>query len=221
MFPEELEIDPDELSIALCYLQSFEPAGIGARDASRMSRVATEGAAGIDAVSRRGANGRHRASGAARGARFRQAEAHPAHRRRRRALDARAGDEPESPAGRVVRQVGSELRHPGRRRQEGARQVDGGAERIRDAQAPAQSHLRRHPDPQPRLVEPAALRAAAGSEVADPQRPAALRDDPAGRAGHRRAPAPLLRARRRRDAADGAARDRRRCSTCTNRRSRG
>jgi RNA polymerase sigma-54 factor len=34
MFPAELEIDPDELSIALCYLQSFEPAGIGARDAS-------------------------------------------------------------------------------------------------------------------------------------------------------------------------------------------
>ena len=34
LFPEELEIDPDELSIALCYLQSFEPAGIGARDAA-------------------------------------------------------------------------------------------------------------------------------------------------------------------------------------------
>ncbi len=34
MFPDELEIDPDELSIALCFLQSFEPAGIGARDAS-------------------------------------------------------------------------------------------------------------------------------------------------------------------------------------------
>ena len=34
MFPEELEIDPDEISIALCYLQSFEPAGIGARDAA-------------------------------------------------------------------------------------------------------------------------------------------------------------------------------------------
>jgi len=34
MFPPELEIDPDELSIALCYLQSFEPGGIGARDAS-------------------------------------------------------------------------------------------------------------------------------------------------------------------------------------------
>jgi RNA polymerase sigma-54 factor len=34
MFPAELEIEPDELSIALCYLQSFEPAGIGARDAA-------------------------------------------------------------------------------------------------------------------------------------------------------------------------------------------
>jgi len=34
LFPEELDIDPDELSIALRYLQSFEPPGIGARDAS-------------------------------------------------------------------------------------------------------------------------------------------------------------------------------------------
>jgi RNA polymerase sigma-54 factor len=34
MFPSELEIEPDELSIALCYLQSFEPAGVGARDAA-------------------------------------------------------------------------------------------------------------------------------------------------------------------------------------------
>jgi len=34
LFPEELDIDPDELSIALRYVQSFEPAGIGARDAS-------------------------------------------------------------------------------------------------------------------------------------------------------------------------------------------
>jgi RNA polymerase sigma-54 factor len=34
LFPEELEIDPDELSIALRYVQSFEPAGIGARDAA-------------------------------------------------------------------------------------------------------------------------------------------------------------------------------------------
>jgi RNA polymerase sigma-54 factor len=34
VFPAELEIEPDELSIALCYLQSFEPAGVGARDAA-------------------------------------------------------------------------------------------------------------------------------------------------------------------------------------------
>ncbi|HEY5366514.1 MAG TPA: RNA polymerase factor sigma-54 [Casimicrobiaceae bacterium] len=30
--PDELEIDPDELSIALRYVQSFEPSGVGARD---------------------------------------------------------------------------------------------------------------------------------------------------------------------------------------------
>ena len=34
IFPDELEIDADELSIALKYLQSFEPAGVGARDAA-------------------------------------------------------------------------------------------------------------------------------------------------------------------------------------------
>jgi len=32
LFPEELAIEPEELSIALKYLQSFEPAGVGARD---------------------------------------------------------------------------------------------------------------------------------------------------------------------------------------------
>ncbi|MEP7181762.1 MAG: RNA polymerase factor sigma-54 [Betaproteobacteria bacterium] len=34
MFPEELAIDADELNIALKYVQSFEPAGVGARDAA-------------------------------------------------------------------------------------------------------------------------------------------------------------------------------------------
>ncbi|MGE5090502.1 MAG: RNA polymerase factor sigma-54, partial [Candidatus Levyibacteriota bacterium] len=32
LFPEELGIEPEELSIALKYVQSFEPAGVGARD---------------------------------------------------------------------------------------------------------------------------------------------------------------------------------------------
>jgi len=39
MFPAELEIDPDEISIALCYLQSFEPAGVGARDAAECLKL--------------------------------------------------------------------------------------------------------------------------------------------------------------------------------------
>ncbi len=34
MFPAELEIEPEELAIALAYVQSFEPAGVGARDCS-------------------------------------------------------------------------------------------------------------------------------------------------------------------------------------------
>src|SRR6187551_3068894 len=32
LFPAELEIEPEELSIALKYVQSFEPSGVGARD---------------------------------------------------------------------------------------------------------------------------------------------------------------------------------------------
>jgi RNA polymerase sigma-54 factor len=34
LFPEELELDADELSIALKHLQNMEPAGVGARDAA-------------------------------------------------------------------------------------------------------------------------------------------------------------------------------------------
>src|SRR5215831_17213375 len=34
LFPEELELDGDELSIALRHLQNMEPAGVGARDAA-------------------------------------------------------------------------------------------------------------------------------------------------------------------------------------------
>ncbi len=34
LFPEEAALEPEELSIALKYLQSFEPAGVGARDAA-------------------------------------------------------------------------------------------------------------------------------------------------------------------------------------------
>ena len=52
LFPEELEIDADELSIALKHLQNMEPAGVGARDAAECLCAAVEGAARVDAVSR-------------------------------------------------------------------------------------------------------------------------------------------------------------------------
>jgi RNA polymerase sigma-54 factor len=39
MFPAELELDLDELKIALNYLQSFEPPGVGARDCAECLRL--------------------------------------------------------------------------------------------------------------------------------------------------------------------------------------
>ena len=39
MFPEEIELELDELKIALNYLQSFEPAGVGARDCAECLRL--------------------------------------------------------------------------------------------------------------------------------------------------------------------------------------
>src|SRR5437762_13406256 len=87
--------------------------------------------------------------------------------------------------------------------------MDRRAQRGRDAEVAVESHLRGYPHPKPGYLEPATRRATAGSEVAYPQRPAAFRDDPARCPGDRRAAAALLRARRGRDAADGAARDRR------------
>src|SRR5204862_4947157 len=72
----------------------------------------------------------------------------------------------------------------------------------------AQPHLRRYSHPQSRSVQSAARSAIAGSEMADPQRAATLRDDFARLASHRRSPAAFLRAWRSGDATDGAARDR-------------
>ena len=42
-FPDELGIDADELQIALRHLQNFEPAGVGARDASECLALAAQG----------------------------------------------------------------------------------------------------------------------------------------------------------------------------------
>jgi RNA polymerase sigma-54 factor len=43
LFPAELAIDCDEINIALKYLQSFEPAGVGARDASECLALQLKG----------------------------------------------------------------------------------------------------------------------------------------------------------------------------------
>ena len=43
LFPEELEIDGDELSIALKHLQNMEPAGVGARDAAECLTLQLKG----------------------------------------------------------------------------------------------------------------------------------------------------------------------------------
>ncbi|WP_050465432.1 RNA polymerase factor sigma-54 [Herbaspirillum autotrophicum] len=51
--PEELEIDPDELTIALKLLQSFDPAGVGARSASECLALQVKRLPKIPFVTRR------------------------------------------------------------------------------------------------------------------------------------------------------------------------
>src|SRR5882672_403755 len=43
LFPAELEIEPEELSIALKYVQSFEPSGVGARDCAECLALQLKG----------------------------------------------------------------------------------------------------------------------------------------------------------------------------------
>src|SRR5437867_3613452 len=78
----------------------------------------------------------------------------------------------------------------------------------RAAEAAHQSHVCRYPAEQPESVGQPALASAAGGTLADQERAAAIRDDPARVAGDRRPSAPFFRARRSRDAAAGAARNR-------------
>ena len=150
MFSENDALEPEELMIGLKYLQSFEPAGVGARDPAECLGLQLQGAARRYAVSRRGAEDRRRPPAAARRARLHQAPPRAALRRGVRARRARADPQPQPAAGRVVRQGRGELRDPGRGRTQGTQPVDRVAERSGDAEAAPQSHLRRHPDAQPR-----------------------------------------------------------------------
>ncbi len=51
--PEELDIDPDELSVALKLLQSFDPAGVGARNASECLSIQIRRMENVPLVTRR------------------------------------------------------------------------------------------------------------------------------------------------------------------------
>ena len=120
LFPEELEIDPDELSIALCYLQSFEPAGVGARDCAECLALQLKA---LPAITPLRAEALKIVDGnlallATRDFAKLKRLLHTDDAGVR--CDARAGHEPESPAGRVVRQGRGELRHSGRRRTQDA-----------------------------------------------------------------------------------------------------
>ena len=97
LFPAELEIEPEELSIALKYVQSFEPAGVGARDCAECLALQLK-ALPRTRRSARCAEGRRWPPAAARQPRFHETEAPAAHRRRRRARGARPDPQPESAA---------------------------------------------------------------------------------------------------------------------------
>ena len=62
MFSEHDALEPEELMIGLKYLQSFEPAGVGARSPAECLALQLKAAARGHAVSRRGAEDRRRAT---------------------------------------------------------------------------------------------------------------------------------------------------------------
>jgi RNA polymerase sigma-54 factor len=184
---EDDALEPEELTIGLKYVQSFEPAGVGARGpasaspcSSRRCRTTrpflSEALKTVDGhlpllAARDFTKLRrvlHCDEACVRGVRDLIRSLNPRRARRSRRT--------------------SELRHSRRRRAQGS--ATSGSRRSTRRRCPSfapEPHLRRHPDAQPRVVEPAARGSAAGSEVAHPQRAAAVRDDPSRRVGDRRA----------------------------------
>ncbi len=149
MFPAEIELDLDELKIGLNYLQSFEPPGVGARDCAECLRLQlrilpadtpwrTEALKVVDGHLALLANRDftklkrllHTDDAGVRGV-----------RELVRSLNPRPG---ASFAKTEANYVG-----PGRGRTKDARPVGCEPERSRDAEAAAEPHLRRHPDPEP------------------------------------------------------------------------
>ena len=75
LFPAELEIEPEELTIALKFVQSFEPAGVGARDCAECLALQLKTLPADTPFMARCAQGRRRPPAAARQPRFHEAEA--------------------------------------------------------------------------------------------------------------------------------------------------
>ena len=112
----------------------------------------------------------------------------------------------QSPSRRAVFAGGNPLCHCRRDRAQGPRPMDCLAQCRGDATPAHQPPLRGHPAGPARLGP---RQPAAGSQMADQERAAAFRDDPARIAGHRGPAAPVLRSWRCGDAAAHPARDRR------------
>ena len=97
LFPEEIELEADELSIALRHLQNMEPAGVGARDAAECLSLQLKALPESTPFRGEALKLVQTSPAAPRRARFRQAQAPAPHRRRLPALRAHADHEPQSP----------------------------------------------------------------------------------------------------------------------------
>ena len=82
LLPAEAAVDAEELKIALCHLQHFEPAGVGARSPAECLVLAVENSARGPGAQSRAAD-RREAPRAARGARLHAPERRDRRRRRR------------------------------------------------------------------------------------------------------------------------------------------
>src|SRR5437016_14102073 len=118
--------------------------------------------------------------------------------RRRRAAPGPAIDpEPQPASRRRVVDHRDALYRTRRRSEENQERLGGEPQPRRAAEAAHQSHVRRYPAEQPESVGQPALASTAGGTLADQERAAAIRDDPARVAGDRRPSAPFRSEERR------------------------
>ncbi len=218
LLPAELEIDIEELQIALRHLQNMEPAGIGARSLGE-SLVLQLMALSADTPFRKEAI--HTAKNyleilAAKDYGKLKKLLHCDDNMLRGIQSLIVSLNPRP--GSSLWKSRDALRRTGRDRQEGEGHVARFAQPGRNAEAAHQSHVCRHPCAQPGLELSAARGSAAGSQVADQERTTAIRHHPARISGHCRSAAAFLRARRGSDAPTRSAGNCRDARVCTSRR---